>query len=294
LKSFHRLFYFLPTAFAFAAICSGCATAPRFPAGEAILKGETPRFPPAPDSLRAELELTAFGGGKKSSVSAAFLAKPWKSYKLDLFGLPGMAAGSFLWTPERWTLVLFDRGEYVEGAGEHVEIGDLGLREISVHDIFSFLWGDFFPGDLPRVPGDLPRVPGDLPRGDGAAADPPEGMRHLGNGSFGYSARGNRWRVTLDEKTGLAREALREDSAFRIAFADYKARSGGSLETGRPVPRRVRLYRYGEAVLEIRVKSVEDNPRWRRDPFFVKIPKDFHKLERAGGGDAAEPRDREE
>ena len=45
----------------------------------------------------------------------------------------------------------------------------------------------------------------------------------------------------------------------------------------RPVPRRVKLYRYREPILEIRVKSLEDNPRWRRNPFFIKIPKGFRR-----------------
>ncbi|HKP94382.1 MAG TPA: hypothetical protein VJ385_01375 [Fibrobacteria bacterium] len=280
MKNPRRSFHCFLGALAVSALWLGCATAPRFPAGEAILKGEPPGFPPAPDSLRAELELTVFAGGRKSSVSAAFLAKPWRAYKLDLFGLPGMVAGSFLWTPERWTLAVFDREEYVEGAGEHVEIGNLGLKEMSVHDVFSFLWGDFFPGDGPS----RDRNGGDT-AGGSPAATVPEAMRNLGNGSFGYSAGGLRWRVSLDGKTGLVREALREDSAFRIGFSDYRA--GGSPEKGRPVPRKVRLYRYREPLLEIKVESAEDNPHWRRDPFSIKVPKGFRKLERVGEGDAS-------
>lgn len=248
---------------------SGCAVAPHFPAGEALLKGEPSRFPPAPDSLRAELELTAFGGGRKSSVSAAFVARPEAEYKLDLFGLPGMVAGSFLWTPERWTLVVFDQEEYVEGVGAHVEIGNLGLNEISVHDMFSALWGDFFPGDTP---------------GSDTAAPP--GIRSLGDATFGYEAQGVRWRVHLDPGTGLVRQALREDSAFRIAYSDYRIGSGGTLEKGRPVPGRIRIYRYRDPLLDIRVKSVEDNPRWHRNPFFIRIPKGFRKLERVESLDA--------
>jgi hypothetical protein len=246
-------------------LLAGCAVAPRYPAGQAILKGETPVFPPSPDSLRTELELTAFGDGRKSSVSAAFSAKPWASYKLDLFGLPGMVAGSFLWMDGRWTLVLFDREEAVEGAGEHVEIGNLGLREISVHDMFSFLWGDFFPGDS-------------------AVQAAPEGLTPMGGNAFSYPARGMRWRVFLDPGTGLVREAVREDSAFRIGYDDYKRGGSGSMDKGRPVPRKVRLYRFREQVLEIKVKTLEDDPKWRRNPFFIKIPKGFRRFEQAPGG----------
>ncbi|MDB5104018.1 MAG: hypothetical protein JWP91_1707 [Fibrobacteres bacterium] len=249
-----------------ALLLAGCAASHRFPAGQAILKGETPVFPPAPDSLRTELELTAFADGRKSSVSAAFSARPRLAYKLDLFGLPGMVAGSFLWTPDKWTLVLFDRDQFTEGAGEHVEIGNLGLKEVSVHDVFSFLWGDFFPGDIPAA-------------GGAGASGTPEGLTSAGEGVFTYSAQGVAWRVSLDAKTGFVREASREDSAFRLAFSDYQGVSGGALEKkGRPVPRRVRLYRYREQVLEIRVKSLEDDPHWRRDPFFVKVPKGFRRV----------------
>jgi len=265
-------------------LLAGCASAPKFHAGEALLKGETPVFPPPPDSLRCELDLTAFSGGHKSSVSAAFSAKPSLSYKLDLFGLPGMVAGGFLWTPARWTLVLFDREEFDEGEGEHVEIGNLGLKEISVHDVFSFLWGDFFPGDGPAAgaPEGLARTAdphaadeasAKLATSDKSAASP-NAASHV----FAYPGRDARWRVTLDAKTGLVREAVREDSAFRIGYDDYRRGNGAALDGGRPVPRRVRLYRFREEVLEIKVKSLEDNPHWRRDPFFIKVPKGFRRV----------------
>jgi hypothetical protein len=267
-----------------ALLLAGCASAPRFQAGQALIKGETPVFPPAPDSLRCELELTAFGGGRKSSVSAAFSAKPALSYKLDLFGLPGMVAGSFLWAPSKWTLVLFDREEYGEGAGEHVEIGNLGLKEISVHDVFSFLWGDFFPGAIRSGDSASGSATGSA-TGGRVSAGVPEGMTGSGDGVFRYPGREARWRITLDPKTGLVREAAREDSAFRIEYGDYKrGPTGGaqaasaSAEGGRPVPRRVKLYRYREQVLEIRVKGLEDNPHWRRDPFFIKVPKSFRRV----------------
>ncbi|MEO7955853.1 MAG: hypothetical protein ABIW76_04110 [Fibrobacteria bacterium] len=222
-------------------------------------------FPPPPDSLRCELELTAFADGRKSSVSAAFSAKPDMAYKLDLFGLPGMVAGSFLWTKAKWTLVLFDREEFSEGEGEHVEIGNLGLRKISVHDVFSFLWGDFFPGDA--QPGNVTPAGMILDAADATSSSAK---------AFAYPGRERRWRVALEAKTGLVREAVREDSAIRIRYEDYGNGNGKSLN-GRPIPRRVKLYRYREQVLEIKVKTLEDNPHWRRDPFFIKVPKAFRK-----------------
>jgi hypothetical protein len=283
-----------------ALLLTGCAPAPRFHAGQALIQGETPVFPPAPDSLRCELELTAFVGGRKSSVTAAFSAKPGLSYKLDLFGLPGMVAGSFLWTPSQWTLVLFDREEYGQGAGEHVAIGSLGLQEVSVHDAFSFLWGDFFPGAIrsgASAEGAASGVAGDSAQSSSPSLSPspapgvrsstgmPDGMTGIGGGVFVYPGRDARWRIALDPKTGLVREAAREDSVFRIEYGDYKrGPTGGSQAASasgggeRPVPRRVKLYRYREQILEIRVKGLEDNPHWRRDPFFVKIPKSFRRV----------------
>jgi len=241
----------------------GCAVKPRYPAGEALLKGETAQLPPRPDSLRAELELTAFAGGRKSSVSAAFSCLPRSKYKLDLFGLPGMVAASFLWLqgqgqePDHWTLVMFDRESYAADTGEHVEFGNLGIREVSVHDIFSFLWGDFFPG-YPARPGGV--LPADFQGG--------------GDGTLRYTAQGQHWTAWLEPGTGLVRGAVREDSAFRMEYSDYK------ILKNRPVPRRARLFSRSGLVLEIRVKSVEDDPHWRRDPFFIKVPKGFQKVDR--------------
>jgi hypothetical protein len=255
------------------AILSGCASAPRYPAGEAILKGETPRFPPAPDSLRAQLELSSLAKGRKGSVNAAFLARPWKRYKLDLYGLPGMVAAGFLWNPDEWTLVLFEREGYLQGAGERVDIAELGLRDVSVHDLFSFLWGDFFPGTWV----DSAAAAGGDTSGPGRAATVPGGLRSLGKGSFSYPAPGAEWRMDLDEKTGLPREAWRADSAFRIAYSDYRA--AGAEGAQRPVPGKVRIYRGREAILEIRVQNIEDNPHWKRNPFFLKVPKGFTRLE---------------
>jgi hypothetical protein len=85
--------------------------------------------------------------------------------------------------------------------------------------------------------------------------------------------------ASLEEKSGLVVQVVREDSAFRIEYSEYK------VMMGRPVPRRTRLYSRAGVLLEIRVKGLEDNPHWRRDPFFVKVPAGFQKLDREVRGD---------
>ncbi len=244
----------------------GCAVKPRFSVGEALLRGETPRLLQRADSVRADLELTAYGGGKKSSVSAVFSCRPRTQYKLDLFGLPGMVAASFLWVENSWTLVMFDRETFAVDTGEHVEFGNLGIREVSVHDVFAFLWGDFFPG-YSKGAGDAGNAGG----GRGLTGD----FQLKAGGLVSYTARGQRWTASLEEKTGLVVEVVREDSAFRIEYGDYR------VLMGRPVPRKTRLFSRTGLLLEIRVKDVEDNPHWRRDPFYVKVPAGFQKLDRA-------------
>lgn len=267
-----------------ALLLGGCATAPRWPAGRSLLDGVTAPLPKPPDSLRASLELTAQAGGRKSSVTAAFSARPGAAYKLDLFGIPGVTAGGFLWQrgtvpepgsdaergpetepgpetgPGKWTLVIYDKEEYVEGRGPRVEFGPPGLGQIPVHDVFAWLWGDFFPGDT-------------------AHAGLPAGWTRAPGGGFAYPGSDGEWRVRLDPVTGLPQSVVRADSAFRIEYATWRAGAGGAAPE-RPVPREVRLFRFGEPLLGIKVSMVEDQPHWKRDPFVLRIPKGFAKAER--------------
>lgn len=242
---------------ALALLLAGCAGAPHWPAGRSLIDGVTPKLPKPPDSLRASLEFTALSRGRKSSVTAAFSARPGRAYKLDLFGFPGVTAGGFLWLPEKWDLVVYDPGEYVEGAGARVDIGLAGIGPIPVHDLFSWLWGDFFPGDSAL---------GGLPAGWRPAP-----------GGFAYPGLEGDWRVEFDPKTGLPRAATRADSAFRIEFLAWRA---GAASPDRPVPRHVRFFRDGEPVLEIKVSTVEDDPAWKRDPFVLRIPGGFRRVDR--------------
>jgi hypothetical protein len=133
-----------------------------------------------------------------------------------------------------------------------------------VHDLFSWLWGDFFPGDSA-----LTRLPA------GGSAAPAQASDHV----FTYPGVGGTWRVEFDAKTGLPRAAYRADSAFRIEYMAWRA-GAGAASPDRPVPGHVRFYRAGEPVLEIKVSSVEDDPAWKREPFFLRIPGGFHRVDR--------------
>ena len=285
-------------------ILLGCAPKPRFPAGEALLRGERPLAPPLPDSLRAELEMTGFQGGRKSTVSAALSALPWSRYKLDLYGLPGMVGASFLWTDTGWTLVLYERDGYLQGYGDTVDLPGLGVGAVPVHDLFACLWGDFFPGDGGARGGvsggriSATGSPGDSVDREstgaganrdsmGAASDSSSATAHpvvpavfekAEGGRIRYVAGGVPWVVTLDPRTGLVREAAREDSVFRIAYEDYK------LRNGRPVPKRIRVFSRRRPILEIGVGAVEDHPKWKRNPFQIRIPKSFNRLRVPGKG----------
>ena len=260
---------FRPSPFLLAAaLLAGCATAPRWPAGRSLLDGVTPTLPKPPDSLRASLELTALAGGARSSITAVLSAKPGRAYKLDLFGFPGVSAGGFLWRrgslgePDRWELAIYDKAEYLEGAGPRVDLGPAGIGELPVHDLFSWVWGDYFPGDT-------------------ALAGLPAGWARA-EGGFAYPGSDGEWRAELDPRTGLPLMAFRADSAFRLEFGPWRA-GAGAASPARPVPRRVRLYRRGEPLLEIKVSLVEDNPAWKRDPFALRIPKGFRRVDRMPG-----------
>lgn len=274
----------LPTMFGLI----GCAPTARFAAGEALLRGEAPPAASAPDSLRASLELTAFQGARRMTVSAALSAKPLSRYKLEVYGLPGMLEASFLWTDTGWTLVVYGREGYLEGYGDTVDLPGLGIRGAPVHDLFACLWGDFFPGDAGgrgagnrdgaglRAAGDSGATPGasGIAGGSGAATSAlyPAGALPEGAGVLRYEGQGRAWRARLEAKTGLVSEAVREDSAFRVVYEGWR------LLKERPVPKRVRIEAGGRPLLEIAVGDVEDNPAWKRDPFRARIPKGFTRL----------------
>lgn len=275
-------------------LLAGCGPKVLFKGGEALLKGEIPPAAQVPDSLRASLELTGYQGLRKTTVSAAFSALPRKRYRMDVYGLPGMVEATFHWADTGWTLVVFGREGYLRGYGDAVDLPGLGLGRVPVHDLFACLWGDFFPGDGASGPengsadpeaaaaGDTAGAPDATPAGNDGSAGGPLPVYPVrwerSEGVVRYAGDGGGWAAKVEPATGLVREAVREDSAFRILYEDYV------LRNGRPLPRRVKVFGGSKPLLEIAVKVVEDNPAWKRDPFLLRIPKGFVRLRPAQGG----------
>ncbi len=203
-----------------------------------------------PDSLRAELDLTAQDGRRQRTVSAVLASIPGERYKLDLFGLPGMLGGSFLWMQEEWNLVLFEEGVFFAGQGDRVSLPNLKLDSLPVHALSSFLWGGMMVQEIDASP--APAETTDTP-----ASRPSE-----------------KWVLQRDSRTGLPSRAVEEISGIRLDLSQYTG------VNGRPVPRQVRISdREGKHLLDIRVKRVDDNPTWKRDPFFLRIPPGFREID---------------
>lgn len=286
----------------------GCGPKVYFKGGEALLEGEAPPEMKVPDSLRASLELTGYQGRRKTTVATTFSSLPGRKYRMDVYGFPGMVEATFHWADTGWTLIVYGREGYLRGYGDTVDLPGLGVGKVPVHDLFAFLWGDFFPGDggaagtggIAGSAGEAGAAAGDATHtGVGGEVGTPkdsatgEGTARSGSGGpvavfpprwesskgvVRYSGESGRWVVQVEPATGLVREAVREDSAFRIRYEDYV------LQNGRPLPRRVKVFSGSKPLLDIAVKEVEDNPAWKRDPFLLKIPKGFMRLRPSRGG----------
>ncbi len=289
---------FFPILFSGILFLCGCAVKPYYPSGQDLLRGQDPNknqnqnqnhFPPIPDSVRAELELTAFHQKQKSSVTAAFSSIPRSDYKLDIFGLPGMVAASFLWQKNLWSMVLYDDQTFAQDSGEHVEFGNLGIHEMSIHDLFAFLWGDFFPGlslgssfgstvqfEKYSNPRNVNPENENQPNPNAVNQNIPSHGKNL---MLRYQVKGQSWFAEIDSISGLVQSVTRQDSAFRITYEDYRSQKSKGREPF-PIPEKTSIYSRQGLLLEIKVKSLERNPHWRKNPFFIKIPKTFHLLKK--------------
>ncbi len=229
-----------------------------FPEGRRLLEGERPAPPPRPDSLSAELSLTFHEGGGRNTVSATLSALPYDKYKLDFFGLFGVLLAGFYFEDSSWTLAIYEDGVFMRREGNHIALPQLGVEPLSVHLFFSYLWGHFLPiGEWE----------------DGVDYSPPTPTSISGAPIVRVEYGGEEWRVEWNARTGTVAAYVQETRNFRMEFENYRTLRG------RPIPRRASLWREGKKVLDIEVKDVRYNPKWKRTPFFLKIPDSFREVE---------------
>ncbi len=213
----------------------------RDPLGLSLLRGRVPDFLP-PDSLRADLEIVPRAPPGAPSVSARLYARPHRSYRLEIFGLIGVAA-SYLWENGRWVLLLHQRREVVFGDGDSLELEGQALRLPDVQALLGFIWGEPLPG-LWRREGDV-ALSGDTLR---------------------WNFHGEKWWARFDAH-GACQEAV--SPSLRLGYE--KPRRFGA----RVIPDAVEAWTDGHPVLRLRLRGVEDNPAWKKDPFALPVPPDY-------------------
>lgn len=213
----------------------------RYPPGLALRRAGAPPIVAAPKTLRADLVLIPRLKGAPS-LSTRLNAEPNRRYRFDVTGFSSQILASCLWADKRWTLLLHERREAWEGAGDSIDLGNIGLRIPDIHAALGFLWGEPLPGFQERE--------------DTALNWSADTLR--------WTTRGVRWQARFDSTTGICREA--RSPALLIRYGNYRRFEN------RVAPAEVELFVNGESVLLLKVKQIEDSPVWKRDPFVLTVP----------------------
>jgi len=222
-----------------------CAPPIRDPFGLALRQGQVPP-PSAPESLTVDLGISLQRKGM-APFSARLYAKPYLQYRLDAFGFSSEVAASYLWSEDHWTLLLNDRREVWEGAGDSLNMEGMGLHLPSVNALFGFLWGDPLPGFRSRDAGTL------IWSGD----------------TLRWKFQGVPWEARFDSVRGTCLEA--ESPSLTLRYRQYR-RYGNRI-----LPREVEASIPGEPQLLMKVNRLEDLPLWKKDPFVLKVPKEYER-----------------
>jgi len=234
-KETRGMAFFLLLAFIFA----GCAAPVTYTAGKMLHKNMRVDGTAVPQTLRAVLKITVYDGRKKSTVTGVVNTVPRQRYKIDFKGPVGSHLGSFYWVKDSvWSLFIPKEELLIQGDHDRVHIPILKLDSVIIHDVLGFLWGGY------------------LPAGGYVKDEKVRGMYRTSDGRAGYA---------IDARSGLVRRA--------VLSSGYVMEYGGYTEQyGRPVAGSVAIFRNTRHLLDIRVKSVVDNPQWKKSPFFLRLP----------------------
>lgn len=212
---------------------------PRLVKGPAEISESVP-----PDSLKAKFALELNDSEGSHTLSGILFAVPHKRYRLELSGPMGVGIASLLWADGEWTMLLTAQKEFLSGKGYLVG-GAAGLPFFDIHQIAGIFWGEALPQN--------------------GTIDSTKDGRIFGKNAAGIPF------VAVKNADGRIAEIFQ--GAERIEFKAY-------AEFGeRIAPSEASVYRLGENVLNIRVKSVRTDASWGNGTWRLPVPKNYRRLE---------------
>lgn len=197
-----------------------------------------------PDSLKAKFSLELNDSEGSHSLSGVLFAVPYKRYRIELSGPMGVGIASLLWNDGEWTMLLTSQKEYLTGKGYLVG-GVAGLPLFDIHQIAALFWGEALP--------------------HGGTVDSTKDGRTFGKNSAGIPF------IAVRNADGRIAEIVQGSERIELkAFAEFGTQVS---------PSEASLYRLGENVLNIRLKSVRTDASWGNGTWRLPVPKSYRRLE---------------
>ncbi|MFC1586000.1 hypothetical protein ACFL5V_10670 [Fibrobacterota bacterium] len=199
-----------------------------------------------PDSLRAVLKITVYEEKKKSSLTTVLAMVPETRYKMDFKGPMGSHLGSFYWVADSlWSLIIPGEDLFYQGKHDKVTLSLLKLERMMIHHMVGFLWGGYLREGVYE---------------EQNTAKKDKVFREIDKNTV----------YRIGPENGLVKSA--SFSKYKIEYIDYETYNG------RPLAGNIKIYQYNqlkydELLLEMKVKTLEDNPSWNKSPFFIKVPR---------------------
>ena len=233
----------LKSSLLFFSVCilSFCTKPLRYGPGLMLIEKQEVAQSAAPVTLRALFKVTTYSEREKSSFTSVFSTQTEQRVKMDFKGPLGSHLASFYWVRDSgWVLVIPKEKLGYQGQNNEILLPFLGLDSVTITEIFGFLWGR------------------SIQQGKYHPLEPVN-KNHI------YIHATDSTQYGINSTTGLV--AWKKLRRYRVTYGDY------DYVYNRPIARKVRVFSGDEPLVDIKVKKVEDNPLWKKSPFFIKIPK---------------------
>jgi len=215
-----------------------------------------------PDSLRAEVTLTALSGASKTSASGHFYAHPGKRYKLDLYGFPGILGAAFLWKEAHWSLALYEQNKWLEGEGRLIPLPMLSGVKAPFELVFAPIWGQVLPPqwDKSLAGKQLACSAIDSLYFEWRSEEKKDGAESLAE------SKATHWRIRLNHQSGLPDTLWDVKNGFALAYAGWHQQDSLIL------PKSITCSRQGQNLFMLEPNKVTWNFPWKRNPYTIRPP----------------------